>query len=285
MMGAGGPGLRFSGLALFPATLDNRCGTSPVLADAGTGVVHEPSHVLRRPPAPDPGGQGPHEAGPPAARVAFAVVVFAARWGPGMRLLWSSRSPFVRKVMIAVHELGLQDRVELERVLVAAHDGNPAVMRLNPLNQIPTLVLDDGTVLFDSPVIVEYLDAVHGGGRLLPAEPARRWPVLRLQALGDGLMALGVQRLGERNRGPLCSTPHAEAFAAKSRATLDLLEREAATLASLSAGSIAVASALGHLDFRFAADAWRDARPALAAWFAAMAVRPSMIATEPVEVY
>lgn len=202
-----------------------------------------------------------------------------------MRLLWSSRSPFVRKVMIAVHELGLQDRVALERALVMSREANPDVMRLNPLNQIPTLVLDDGTVLFDSSVIVEYLDAAHGRGRLVPAEPARRWPVLRLQALGDGLMGLNVQRLGERNREALCSAPHVAAFAAKSRATLDLLEREAATLEPLSAGSIAVASALAHLDFRFAEDAWRDGRPALAAWFAGMAVRPSMTATEPVEVY
>ena len=202
-----------------------------------------------------------------------------------MRLLWSSRSPFVRKVMIAIHELGLQDRIALERVLVASKSTNTDVMRINPLNKIPTLILDDGTTMFESSVIVEFLDTEYGSGALLPKDPARRWPVLRLQALGDGLMALNVQRLGEKNREELRSAAHVEAFTAKTVATLDLLEREAATLETISAGSIAVASALAHLDFRFAEDHWRTGRPGLDAWFATMGQRPSMTATEPVEIY
>ncbi len=202
-----------------------------------------------------------------------------------MRLLWSSRSPFVRKVMIAVHELGLQNRITLERVLVSAKTTNEIVMPFNPLSQIPTLVLESGAVLFDSPVIIEFLDTEYGSGTLVPSDPARRWTVLRLQALGDGLMSLNVLRIGEKNREALASAPHAAAFAAKTRATLDVLEREVATLEPLSVGSIAIASALAHLDFRFAEDAWRDGRPALATWFAAMSQRQSMQATEPVEIY
>ncbi|WP_158745156.1 glutathione S-transferase family protein [Acidisphaera sp. L21] len=202
-----------------------------------------------------------------------------------MRLLWSSRSPFARKALVVIHELGLAERVTLDRVLVAANTTNAEVMQVNPLSQIPTLILDDGSALFDSPVIVEYLDSQFGSGALVPAEPSRRWPVLRLQALGDGLMALNLQRMGERNRGELASQPHADAFLAKTRRTLDALEAQVADLEPFSAGSIAVAVALAHLDFRFADDAWRQGRPALTAWHATMAIRPSMTASEPVEIY
>lgn len=202
-----------------------------------------------------------------------------------MQLLWSSRSPFARKVMVAAHELGIADRIAPVRVLVSAPTCNPEVMRLNPLGRIPTLVLEDGTALIDSPAIVEFLDVTHGGGRLLPHEPERRWPVLQLQALGDGLMTLTVLRLGERTRGALASAPHAEAFRAKAAATLDRLEAEAGRLGPVSAGSIAVACALSYLDFRFADDAWREGRPALEAWHAAFSRRASMLATWHVEQY
>jgi glutathione S-transferase len=202
-----------------------------------------------------------------------------------MKLFWSSRSPFVRKVMVVAHELGLQDRIALERVIVTARDGNAAVMAMNPLNQIPTLVLDDGTTLFDSVVIVEFLDLTFGTGALLPRDPALRWPVLRLQTLGDGLMRMNVTRLGEQNRGQLASPLHAEALRVKTMATLDALEREVPTWATLSVGGIAVATGLSHLDFRFTDDAWRIGRPALAAWFEGMRARPSMRATEPENSY
>jgi glutathione S-transferase len=202
-----------------------------------------------------------------------------------MKLLWSSRSPFARKALVAIHELGLADRVKLERVRVAAKEFNPAVSLLNPLGQIPTLILNDGTALFDSPVIVEYLDAQFGTGALVPSDPARRWVVLRLQALGDGLMQLNILRLAEKNRAELASPPHMASFEAKTESVLDCLERETATLDPVSAGSIAVACGLAYLDFRFADSPWRPGRPALAAWFEAMRQRPSMQASEPEDVY
>src|SRR5262249_30120247 len=104
-----------------------------------------------------------------------------------MKLMWSSRSPFVRKVMVAAHEVGVAGRIATERVVVAADKPNAQVMALNPLSKIPTLVLDDGTALYDSRVICEYLDALHDGPRLFPADPAARWRALRRQALGDGV--------------------------------------------------------------------------------------------------
>jgi glutathione S-transferase len=72
-----------------------------------------------------------------------------------VKLLWSSRSPFVRKVVVVAHELGIADRILLDRVNVTAKETNAEVMRFNPLNKIPTLVLDDGSIMIDSPVIAE----------------------------------------------------------------------------------------------------------------------------------
>src|SRR5262245_19842880 len=144
-----------------------------------------------------------------------------------MRLLWSSRSPFVRKVMVTAHEAGLADRVRPERVVVAANKPNADVMGLNPLNKIPTLALDDGTVLYDSRVICEYLDTLHGGPRLIPADGTVRWQALRRQALGDGLMELNVLRLGEQNLSKEAqSEGHLAAYRLKTTSTLDRLEAE-----------------------------------------------------------
>lgn len=202
-----------------------------------------------------------------------------------MKLLWSSRSPFVRKVVVVAHELGIADRITLERVNVTAKETNAEVMRFNPLNKIPTLLRDDGSVMIDSPVIAEYLDETYGSGELFPRDPARRWRVRRLHALGDGIMNFNISRLGEKGRGEQASDAFMAAFRAKTSATLDVLEQETDGLAPLTIGSIAVAVALAHLDFRFAEDAWRDRRPNLKAWHARFAERPSMRLTEPEDVY
>lgn len=202
-----------------------------------------------------------------------------------MKLLWSSRSPFVRKVVVVAHELGIADRITLERVNVTAKETNAEVMRFNPLNKIPTLLRDDGSVMIDSPVIAEYLDETYGSGELFPRDPARRWRVRRLHALGDGIMNFNISRLGEKGRGEQASDAFMAAFRAKTSATLDVLEQETDGLAPLTIGSIAVAVALAHLDFRFAEDAWRDRRPNLKAWHARFAERPSMRLTEPEDIY
>jgi glutathione S-transferase len=202
-----------------------------------------------------------------------------------VKLLWSSRSPFVRKVVVVAHELGIADRIALKRVNVTAKETNAEVMCFNPLSKIPTLVLDDGTVMIDSPVIAEFLDETYGRGELFPRDAARRWPVRRLHALGDGIMSFNISRLGEKGRGERASEEFAAAFLAKTKATLDALERETDNLMPPTIGSIAVAVALAHLDFRFADDAWRDHRPKLAAWYEHFAARPSMRLTEPQDVY
>jgi glutathione S-transferase len=204
-----------------------------------------------------------------------------------VRLLWSSRSPFVRKVMVAAYEVGIAGRIATERVVVGADKPNPAVMALNPLNKIPTLVLDDGAVLYDSRVISEYLDTLHDGPRLFPADAAARWRALRRQALGDGLMEVIVLRLGEQHRPrEIQSDNHLSSFRLKTLSALDCLEAEGVDAAGTpDIGHIAIGCALAHLDFRFAADAWRTGRPELSTWFGVFAARASMRATQYADVY
>src|SRR6201988_1768224 len=141
-----------------------------------------------------------------------------------MKLHWSPRSPFVRKVMIAAHELGLVDRLTCVRTVAATTRPHEALMEDNPLSKIPTLVLDDGTVLYDSPVICEYLDSLHSGPKLFPAWPERLTALRRL-ALGDGMLDIALAWVGERFR-PVKkqSEPHVALWEAKLRACVDGLE-------------------------------------------------------------
>ncbi len=183
--------------------------------------------------------------------------------------------------MVVAHEKGLAGRIETERVVVGASAPNAGVMRDNPLSKIPTLILDDGSSLYDSRVICEYLDHIGMVPKLFPTGPDR-FTMLRLQALGDGLMEVIVLRIGENNRAEaIRSAKHQAAFPVKIAATLDRLETEVPALsAPLHIGAITVAAALAHLDFRFASDNWRDGHPALAAWHAGFSERPSMLATQ-----
>lgn len=204
-----------------------------------------------------------------------------------MTLFWSSRSPFVRKVMVAAHETGLAHCLTLQRVIVSANRPNPEVMAANPLNKIPTLVLADGSTLYDSRVICEFFDTLQQGPALFPCAPSARWRALRLQALGDGLMDVILLRLGEQNRAAAAqSATHLSSFCLKLAAALDELERRADDLGGgLHIGQISVACALAHLDFRFAADGWRADRARLAAWYEEFAARPSMRLSEYVDAY
>src|SRR5262245_58327184 len=104
-----------------------------------------------------------------------------------MKLHWSPRSPYVRKAMACAHELGLVGRIEKIRSVVAMTKPNADVMKDNPLGKIPTLLLDDGSVLYDSTAICEYFDQQAGGKLFPPAGPAR-WEALRWHALGDGML-------------------------------------------------------------------------------------------------
>ena len=117
-----------------------------------------------------------------------------------MKLHWSPRSPFVRKVMIVAHERGLVERITCVRTVAAMTKPHAELMRDNPLSKIPTLVRDDGVVIYDSPVICEYLDGLDGAPKLFPAGGEARLVALRRQALGDGFLDLLVLARNERER-------------------------------------------------------------------------------------
>lgn len=200
-----------------------------------------------------------------------------------MRLHWSPKSPYVRKVMIAAHEAGVLDRIELVRSVAAMLKPNAAIMADNPLSKIPTLVLADGRTLFDSVVICEYLDDL-GGGAMFPREGDARWAALRWHALGDGLLEALILWRNEREREvPLKAL--LDAFELKTRAALKLLDDETGTLeaAPFSIGHLTLGCALGYVDYRFDALGWRNIAPRLASWFEALRQRPSFVATEPVD--
>ena len=199
-----------------------------------------------------------------------------------MILRSAAASPFVRKVRIATSILGLDDRITLE----PADTVNPVdtVRAQNPLGKIPALVLDDGLVLFDSRVILEYLDHVAGGGRIVPAEPKARFAALRLQALADGLMDASILLIYEgRWRDPAKHEPKwVEHQAGKVARALASLEAAPPALDRMpSVGQIALACALGYQDFRFQGT-WRKDHPRLVEYLDDFAAAvPAFAATKP----
>ncbi|MDF0601374.1 glutathione S-transferase N-terminal domain-containing protein [Psychromarinibacter sp. C21-152] len=198
-----------------------------------------------------------------------------------MKLHWSPRSPFVRKVMIVLHETGQLPEVELVPNTVALHlPPDPEVLAANPLGKIPALVTEGGTVLFDSRVICEYLDLRSGTG-LFPAQTEARIDQLRWQALGDGLTDILLLWRTELTREAGPWTAVTDGWRAKVRAAMARLEAEADALAAgpSGIGQVAVICALGQLDFRWPDCAWRAHFPQLARAEAVWAAWESVKAT------
>lgn len=200
-----------------------------------------------------------------------------------MKLHWSPKSPYVRKVMVCAAELQITDQLVLLRSVAAMLQPNPAIMADNPLSKIPTLLRDGGPPLFDSRVICEYLNA-QADGPLFPKDGEARWQALRWQAFADGLLDLLILWRNERERAqPL--QPLMAAFEFKAQASLQALDGEVAALqaAPFGIGHVSLCCALGYLDYRFAALDWRRDRAALSTWFQAMQQRPSVASTQPVD--
>ena len=196
-----------------------------------------------------------------------------------MRLYHSPTTPFGRKVMVLLIETGLVDRVE---VVIAS--GTPLAsgsipVDHNPLGKIPVLVRDDGMALYDSRVICRYLDDLAGAG--LYGTGDGLWQTLTLEATADGILDAALLMVYElRVRPEDKRLPEwIEGQWAKVTRALDMLEGR--PMGALDMGQIALACALAYLDFRHEARNWRQGRPKLAAWQAAMAQRPSMQATQP----
>ena len=188
-------------------------------------------------------------------------------------------SPFTRKVRVAAIETGQGDLIDWEMVVMA--DRPAALAENNPLDKVPVVVLDDGSRLYDSPVICEYLDSLHDGPKLIPADGAARWDVLRLQALGDGVCDAAVLYGAEMRRPEeFRFQPFIERQLAKIAAGLDQLDGEVDKLEGpLTIAPIAVATAMSYMELRECLPDWRATRPRLATWYDAFRRRPSMAET------
>ena len=200
-----------------------------------------------------------------------------------MKLFYSGASPYVRKCMVVAHELGLAARIE--HLPAAAHPVNrdQNIVRNNPLGKVPTLLTDDGTVLYDSRVICEFLNDL-GGGKLFPAGGAQRWQVLTEQSLGDGILDAALLA---RYEGAM--RPEALRWADWTTGQLDKIDCGLAAIDAkadslgdrVDIGTITMGCVLGYLDLRFDHLGWRQQHAKAAAWFARFNARPAMQATLP----
>ena len=198
-----------------------------------------------------------------------------------MKLLFSPTSPYARKVRICAQELG----IALQEVVVGANPAaaaDPVLAAANPLAKIPTLVLDDGRAIYDSRVIVDYLDSLTDKA-LAPRSGDARWAALVEQAAADGILDAALL-----SRYELFMRPEALRWpewlagqSGKIERALDLFEGSVRDAANPGLGDICVACALGYLDLRFPDTGWRSGHPKLAAFFATISERSSLQSTVP----
>ena len=201
-----------------------------------------------------------------------------------MKLYYSQTSPYARKVRLAADHLGLTDRIKLVPATTTPIAEDAALAQVAPLGKIPALLLDDGSALFDSRVILEYLDHIGGGALLPPADDPGHWPALRIQATADGLLDAALLMRYEVALRPddKLWREWRDGQARKVERALTALEDEASGLSTGAALSqICIACALGYLDFRFPEIVWRPRFPALAAFFTDYSARPAMGWTAP----
>ena len=198
-----------------------------------------------------------------------------------MILRSSPASPFARKLRIAAAVLGLANKIEVRETDL--NDPADPIRVQNPLGKIPVLILDDGTIYYDSRVILEVLDHLAGGGCIIPREPKARFAALRLQALCDGILDASVLLVYESRYRP--ADKHVQVWvdrqADKVARGLAALEAAPPTLGPVpDVGQIALACVLGYRDLRFD-DSWRKDHPRLLAWHDKFATQvPAFAATK-----
>lgn len=202
-----------------------------------------------------------------------------------MKLYFSPASPYVRKVMVCAHEKGVTDRIEKLPSAAGPINRDRTIVTTNPSGKVPTAIVEDGTPLFDSRVICAYVDAMTDTAPLIPAEKATRFRAMTLEALADSMLDAALLCRYETVMRPK-ELYWPEWYAGqmeKIDSGLDDLEAKwrGELDAAPTIGSIAVACALGYLDFRFPDNDWRSGHPGLTEWFARFEKRPSMQATMP----
>ncbi len=191
-------------------------------------------------------------------------------------------SPFGRKARVAVSVLGLDGKVKVEPA--STQDAADPISKQNPLGKVPVLILDDGSTLFNSPVILEYLDVIAGGGKILPKETKARFDALRLEALADGILDASILIVYEGRYRPadMAVQKWLDHQAGKVKRGLAALEEAPPSLgAPPNVGEITLACALGYRDFQFKGE-WRKDHPRLVAWLDKFsAAVPAFAATAP----
>ncbi|HSV83482.1 MAG TPA: glutathione S-transferase N-terminal domain-containing protein [Ramlibacter sp.] len=195
-----------------------------------------------------------------------------------MKLQYSPNSPYVRKIVILGLELGLDARIERQAVSLSPYDPNPDVVALNPLGKIPVLVTDDGMALFDSTVACEYLSALADDHSWFPPAGTARWHALRCNAVANGMLeAAQLARFeGSRPEGVRYDKWSAAQLAKVTRG-FAFLEQNPPAAADI--GAVAVACAIGWIDFRYPELAWRQSSPRLAQWVDTFSRRESFSTT------
>lgn len=196
-----------------------------------------------------------------------------------MRLLYTVTSPYARKVRAVLIEKRLEGAVEL----VAANPlaDTPALRTANPLGKVPTLLLEDGRALFDSPVICEHFDLAGRGPHLIPRDPDARLAVLTRQALADGIMDAAFSLVMERKR------PEAQRSPEWTERWTGAILRSVRALPTgrpvdgIDLGDLAAACALAYLEFRLPDLDWRAGNYGLSQWCSAVSARPSLASTAP----
>lgn len=200
-----------------------------------------------------------------------------------MKLIGSLTSPYVRKARIVLAE----KKIEYEFVLDNPWNADTGVAKLNPLGKVPVLVLDDDSTLFDSRVIVEYLDSVTPNNRLLPAAGRERIRIKRWEALADGVLDAAVAAFLETKRP---KQEQSENWISRQREKIDrslemmseeLGDQPWCTGNAFSLADVAVGSALGYLDFRLGDINWRERHANLARLSDELMARPSFAETVP----
>ncbi len=198
-----------------------------------------------------------------------------------MKLYGSATSPYVRKVRVVVKE----KQLPVEFIVADPWATDSPVPVLNPLGLVPVLERDDSSALFDSPVIVEYLDSLKTPA-LIPVAGDARWQVLRWAALGDGIADAAAARMVELRRAePQRSADALKRHEAKIARAIAFVERELEdgpwlVENRLTLADIALTTAFGYVDFRYPHE-WKSSHPRLAKWFAAMSARPAFAETRP----
>lgn len=196
-----------------------------------------------------------------------------------MKLLVSTASPFARKCSILIREKGILDKFDEE--IAMPIDNPPELLKANPIAQVPALILDDGSAIFNSPLICAYIDNKFTGPKLVPEGFDAGFKVRRLEALGDAIMEMAVKIAFEGRRD---EDKKSELWLTRWNAGIKRGLEEAETAIDgqdFSLGLISIACALGYLDFRHPNIDWKSQYKELAEFQKTMEARPSFIDTAP----